>query len=71
MSASQWALVFTCAAVVAACTTLLAWRRRDRTPAATALAVTMCGVVTWSTADAALYALDSDGRWGTSSSSGT
>src|SRR3712207_6350060 len=60
MSAPQWALVFTCAAVVAACTALLAWRRRDRTPAATALAVTMCGVVTWSTADAAVYALDSD-----------
>ncbi len=60
MSASPWALVFACAAVVAACTALLAWRRRDRTPAATALAVTMSGVVTWSTADAAVYALDSD-----------
>jgi diguanylate cyclase (GGDEF)-like protein len=60
MSAMQWALVFACAAVVAACTGVLAWRRRDRTPAATALAVTMAGVVTWSTADAAVHALGSD-----------
>ena len=60
MSATQWALVFACAAVVAACTGVLAWRRRDRTPAATALAVTMAGVVTWSLADAAVYALGSD-----------
>jgi GGDEF domain-containing protein len=41
MSATQWALVFASAAVVAACTGVLAWRRRDRTPAATALAVTV------------------------------
>src|SRR5919112_396749 len=60
MSATQWALVFACAAVVAACTGVLAWQRRDRTPAATALAVTMAGVVTWSTADAAVHALGSD-----------
>jgi hypothetical protein len=60
MSATAWALVFACAAVVATCTGVLAWRRRDRTPAAPALAVTMSGVATWSTADVVLYGVGSD-----------
>jgi diguanylate cyclase (GGDEF)-like protein/PAS domain S-box-containing protein len=55
MSATHWAVVFTTAALVAACTAGLAWRRRSRTPAATALAVTMSGIATWSVADAVLY----------------
>jgi diguanylate cyclase (GGDEF)-like protein len=51
MDGAQWVVVFACAALVATCTAVLAWRRRARTPAATALAVTMSGVATWSTAD--------------------
>ncbi|MGY1652201.1 histidine kinase N-terminal 7TM domain-containing diguanylate cyclase [Geodermatophilus sp. SYSU D01119] len=60
MTAEWWALVFACAALVATCTGLLAWRRRSRTPAATALAVTMSGVATWSTADALVYSLGTE-----------
>ncbi len=57
MSGAQWALVFACAALVATTTAVLAWRRRSRTPAATALAATMAGVAAWSAADAAVAAL--------------
>ncbi|SFO46428.1 diguanylate cyclase (GGDEF) domain-containing protein [Geodermatophilus obscurus] len=57
MTPDRWAVLFACAALVAACTAVLAWRRRDRTPAATALAVTMSGVATWSAADALVYGL--------------
>jgi diguanylate cyclase (GGDEF)-like protein len=53
--------LFTCAAIVALVTALLAWRRRRRTPAATALAVTMSGLTCWSAADGALYWHPSDG----------
>ena len=60
MTAEWWALVFACAALVATCTGVLAWRRRHRTPAATALAVTMSGVAAWSVADALVYALGTD-----------
>ncbi|MGY1700321.1 diguanylate cyclase [Geodermatophilus sp. SYSU D00766] len=61
MSAAQWALVFACATLVATGTAVLAWRRRSRTPAATALAVTMSGVAVWSAADALLHGVGSDG----------
>ncbi|MGY1664564.1 histidine kinase N-terminal 7TM domain-containing diguanylate cyclase [Geodermatophilus sp. SYSU D00696] len=57
MSAAQWALLFACAALVATGTAVLAWRRRARTPAATALAVTMSGVAAWSTADVLVHAV--------------
>lgn len=59
MTAERWALVFACAALVATVTAVPAWRRRHRTPAATALAVTMAGVATWSGADALVYAVGS------------
>jgi diguanylate cyclase (GGDEF)-like protein len=55
MSGTVWTWVFASAALVAACTAGLAWRRRSRTPAATALAATMSGIATWSAADAVLY----------------
>ncbi len=60
MSGTQWALVFACAALVATWTAVLAWRRRARTPAATALAVVMSGVAAWSTADALVYGLGTE-----------
>src|SRR3712207_4682221 len=56
MTPEGWALLFAGAAAVAVVTVLLAWRRRDRTPAATALAVTMSGVALWSTSSALIYA---------------
>ena len=58
MSSLPWWPAFACAAVVAVVTAFLAWRRRARTPAATALAVTMAGVAAWSAADALVYGLD-------------
>ncbi|NEM04812.1 histidine kinase N-terminal 7TM domain-containing diguanylate cyclase [Geodermatophilus normandii] len=60
MTPQLWAVVFACAAVVAVGTGVLAWRRRDRTPAATALAVTMGGVAVWSLADVAVYGLQTE-----------
>ncbi|RBY86701.1 hypothetical protein DQ244_18675 [Blastococcus sp. TBT05-19] len=60
MSAQQWAVVFAGAALIAVLAAALAWRRRDRTPAARALAVTMAGVAAWSAADALLVTVDSD-----------
>ncbi|GAB3323785.1 hypothetical protein GCM10027451_47560 [Geodermatophilus aquaeductus] len=60
MTPLLWAVVFACAGLVAVCTGVLAWRRRHRTPAATALAATMSGVATWSTADAVVYAAGSE-----------
>jgi diguanylate cyclase (GGDEF)-like protein len=60
MTPQLWAVVFACAALVAVCTGGLAWRRRDRTPAATALAVTMGGVAVWSLADVAVYGLQTE-----------
>ncbi len=58
MTLQSWWVVFACAAVVAVVTATLAWRRRSRTPAATALTVTMGGITIWSAADAAVYGLD-------------
>jgi diguanylate cyclase (GGDEF)-like protein len=55
MNGAHWVVVFACAALVAASAAVLAWRRRARTPAATALAVTMSGVATWSAADVLVY----------------
>ncbi|HYO36683.1 MAG TPA: diguanylate cyclase [Geodermatophilus sp.] len=55
MHGAHWVVVFACAALVAACAAGLAWRRRARTPAATALAVTMSGVTVWSAADVLVY----------------
>ena len=55
MTPHRWALLFACAAVVALVTAVLAWQRRDRTFAATALVVTMTGVATWSGASVLLY----------------
>jgi diguanylate cyclase (GGDEF)-like protein len=60
MTPQLWAVVFACAGLVAVCTGVLAWRRRHRTPAATALAATMSGVATWSAADAVVYAFGSE-----------
>ncbi|SEO42122.1 histidine kinase N-terminal 7TM domain-containing diguanylate cyclase [Trujillonella endophytica] len=60
MTQQHWALVFACAAVVALVTAALAWRRRGRTPAATALAAAMLGVAAWSAADAVVYSVASD-----------
>lgn len=60
MTPHQWALLFTSATVVAVGTAVLAWRRRDRTPAATALAVAMGGVAVWSGADAVLHGFGSE-----------
>ena len=57
MSQPWWA-VFACAALVAVVTATLAWRRRSRTPAATALAATMVGVAIWSAADAVVFSVD-------------
>jgi diguanylate cyclase (GGDEF)-like protein/PAS domain S-box-containing protein len=59
MTAQSWALLFTGALVVSSVTAGLAWRRRAGNPAATALAVTMLGVASWSAVDAALHGLDS------------
>jgi diguanylate cyclase (GGDEF)-like protein len=59
MTPQRWALLFACAAVVALVTAGLAWRRRDRTPAATALAATMAGAAVWSAADAVLHGMGS------------
>ena len=59
MTAQGWALLFTSALVVSSVTAGLAWRRRAGNPAATALAVTMLGVASWSAVDAALHGLDS------------
>jgi diguanylate cyclase (GGDEF)-like protein len=56
MTPDGWAVLFAGAAIVAVTTALLAWRRRDRTPAATALAVTMSGVAVWSASSALIYA---------------
>jgi diguanylate cyclase (GGDEF)-like protein len=56
MTPEGWAVLFAGAAVIAVVTALLAWRRRDRTPAATALAVTMSGVALWSASSALIYA---------------
>lgn len=61
MTPQQWALLFTCAAIIALVTAVLAWRRRGRTPAATALAMAMGGLTGWSAADAAIYWFPSDG----------
>ena len=47
-------------AAVAVVTGALAWQRRDRTPAATALAVTMVGVATWSAASGLLAVTTSE-----------
>ncbi|MGY2130137.1 histidine kinase N-terminal 7TM domain-containing diguanylate cyclase [Blastococcus sp. SYSU DS0617] len=58
MTPQQWALLFACAAVVAVVTASLAWQRRDRTPAATALAVAMTGVAVWSGASGLLHSTD-------------
>ena len=55
MTPQRWALLFACAAVVALVTAVLAWQRRDRTFAATALVVTMTGVATWSGASVLVY----------------
>lgn len=60
MTPHQWAWIFACATAVAVGTAVLAWRRRDRTPAATALAVTMAGVAVWSAADAVLHGVGSE-----------
>ncbi|MGY1739372.1 MULTISPECIES: histidine kinase N-terminal 7TM domain-containing diguanylate cyclase [unclassified Blastococcus] len=60
MSLQPWWPAFACAAVVAVVTGSLAWRRRARTPAATALAVTMAGIAVWSAADALVYGLDAE-----------
>ncbi|MGY1729333.1 diguanylate cyclase [Geodermatophilus sp. SYSU D01062] len=60
MTAGNWAVVFGCAALVAVGTAVLAWQRRRRTPAATALAVTMAGVATWSAADGVVYLAGSE-----------
>lgn len=60
MTPQLWAVVFACAGLVAVCTGVLAWKRRHRTPAATALAATMSGVATWSAADAVVYAFGSE-----------
>lgn len=60
MTPQRWALLFACAAVVAVVTAALAWQRRDRTPAATALAVTMAGVASWSGASALLNSSGSE-----------
>ena len=54
------ALVAVCTALVAVCTAVLAFRRRHRTPAATALAATMAGVALWSAIDAAVLLVESD-----------
>jgi diguanylate cyclase (GGDEF)-like protein len=60
MSGTVWTWVFASAALVATCTAVLAARRRSRTPAATALAVTMTGVAVWSAADVLLYGVATD-----------
>ncbi|WP_336027505.1 histidine kinase N-terminal 7TM domain-containing diguanylate cyclase [Geodermatophilus sp. FMUSA9-8] len=60
MTAGSWAVVFGCATLVAVGTGVLAWRRRRRTPAATALAATMTGVAAWSAADALVYTLGTE-----------
>ncbi len=60
MTPHEWALLFACAAVVAVITAALAWQRRDRTPAATALAMTMTGVAVWSGASGLRHATTSD-----------
>jgi diguanylate cyclase (GGDEF)-like protein len=60
MTPQRWALLFACAAVVALVTAVLAWQRRDRTFAATALVVTMTGVATWSSASVLLYGTGSE-----------
>ncbi|MBJ7450851.1 MAG: diguanylate cyclase [Blastococcus sp.] len=59
MTAQGWALLFTSALVVSSVTAGLAWRRRAGNRAASALAVTMLGVASWSAVDAALHGLDS------------
>ena len=60
MAATALQVVFGCAALVAVCTAVLAFRRRHRTPAATALAATMAGVALWSAIDAAVLLVESD-----------
>jgi diguanylate cyclase (GGDEF)-like protein len=60
MTPQQWALLFACASVVGLVTAVLAWQRRERTPAATALAVTMAGVAIWSAASGLLHATASE-----------
>ena len=55
MTPEGWAVLFAGAAVIAVVTALLAWQRRARTPAATALAVTMTGVALWSASSALIY----------------
>ncbi len=60
MTLQSWWAVFACAAVVAVVTGALAWRRRSRTPAATALTVTMAGIAIWSAADAVVYRFDAE-----------
>ena len=60
MTTQQWAPLFALATTVALVTAVLAWRRRDRTPAAHALAVTMVGLAAWAAADALLYGLGSE-----------
>ncbi len=59
MTTQGWALVFTCAALVSLVTAAVAWRRRTGNPAATALAVTMLAVASWSAVDAVLHGFDS------------
>lgn len=56
MTPQGWAVLFAGAAVTAVVTAVLAWRQRDRTPAATALAVTMSAVALWSASSALIYA---------------
>lgn len=58
MTLQSWWPVFACAALVAVVTAVLAWQRRSRNPAATALAATMTGVAIWSAADALVYGVD-------------
>ncbi|WP_346618970.1 diguanylate cyclase [Blastococcus montanus] len=60
MTSQRWAVLFACAAVIAVVVGVLAWRRRDRTPAAIAFAGTMAGVATWSGADALLFGIGSE-----------
>ncbi|RBY90669.1 diguanylate cyclase [Blastococcus sp. TF02A-26] len=60
MALQTWWPVFACAALVAVLTATLAWRRRARTPAATALAAAMAGTAVWSTADAVVYGIDAE-----------
>ncbi|MGY1709778.1 diguanylate cyclase [Geodermatophilus sp. SYSU D00758] len=60
MTSQGWALVYAAATGVAVVTAVLAWRWRHRTPAATALAVTMAATATWSAADALLHTVGTD-----------